>query len=93
IEEVVPDRLLRMRAEMKVPGRAWLQFEALPLVDGRTQLVQTAYFAPRGVPGLAYWYALYPAHGLVFSGMIRRLAEMAERRGSLPSGGPLGSTG
>lgn len=93
IEEVVPDRLLRMRAEMKVPGRAWLQFEALPLVDGRTQLVQTAYFAPRGVPGLAYWYALYPAHRLIFSGMIRRLAEMAERRASLPSGGPLGSTG
>jgi uncharacterized protein YbjT (DUF2867 family) len=93
IEEVVPDRLLRMRAEMKVPGRAWLQFEALALEDGRTQLVQTAYFAPRGVPGLAYWYALYPAHGLIFSGMIRKLAETAERRPSLPADGPSGSAG
>lgn len=100
VEEVTPGRLLRMRAEMKVPGRAWLQFEALPLPDGRTQLVQTAFFAPRGVPGLAYWYGLYPAHGLIFSGMIRRLAVMAERRtpssagrspgGSDPAGGPHG---
>jgi len=93
IEEVVPDRLLRMRAEMKVPGRAWLQFEALPLSGGRTRLVQTAYFAPRGVPGLAYWYALYPAHGLIFSGMIRKLAEMAERRSPLPAGGSSESAG
>jgi uncharacterized protein YbjT (DUF2867 family) len=79
VEEVAPERLLRLRAEMKVPGRAWLQFEAQPLDDGRTRLVQTAYFAPRGLAGLAYWYGLYPAHGAIFSGMIRKLAEAAER--------------
>ncbi len=52
VEAVEPARLLRLRAEMKVPGRAWLQFETLP-DGGGTQLVQTAYFAPKGLPGLA----------------------------------------
>ena len=46
-----PDRLLRLRAEMKVPGRAWLEFQSLPQPDGGTLLTQTAYFAPRGVAG------------------------------------------
>jgi hypothetical protein len=64
---------------MKVPGRAWLQFEAQQIDQARTRLVQTAYFAPRGLPGLIYWYGLYPAHRAIFSGMIRQLAEAAER--------------
>ena len=78
VEEVEPGRLLRLRAEMKVPGAAWLQFETLPR-DGGTLLIQTAYFAPRGVPGLAYWYALLPVHGRIFSGMIAALAAEASR--------------
>ena len=45
---------------MKVPGRAWLQFQAEPLGATRTRLMQTAYFAPKGLFGLAYWYLLYP---------------------------------
>lgn len=77
VEAVEPDRLLRLRAEMKVPGLAWLQFKAEPLEDGRTQLIQTAFFAPRGLFGLLYWYGLYPIHGLIFSGMIRKLAQRA----------------
>jgi uncharacterized protein YbjT (DUF2867 family) len=77
VEAVEPGRLLRLRAEMKVPGQAWLQFQASPLPEGGSLLSQTAYFAPRGLVGLAYWYALYPAHALIFSGMIDRLAQRA----------------
>ena len=84
VEAVEPARLLRLRAEMKVPGRAWLQFESLPR-DGGTLLVQTAYFAPKGLPGLLYWYSLYPVHGAIFSGMIAALAAEASRPG--PRGG------
>ncbi len=80
VEAVEPDRVLRLRAEMKVPGLAWLQFKAEPLEDGRTQLVQTAFFAPKGLFGLLYWYILYPLHGLIFSGMIRKLVERAEQQ-------------
>ena len=79
VEEVKPDRLLRLRAEMIVPGRAWLQFKAEPQEDGSTQLVQTAFFAPKGLFGLLYWYVLYPIHSLIFSGMIRKLGERAEQ--------------
>lgn len=78
VEDVTPDRLLRLRAEMKVPGLAWLQFKAEPLEDGTTKLTQTAFFASKGLFGLLYWYGLYPLHGLIFSGMIRKLAERAE---------------
>jgi uncharacterized protein YbjT (DUF2867 family) len=85
VEAVEPGRLLRLRAEMKVPGAAWLQFETLPHAGG-TLLVQTAYFAPRGLPGLAYWYALLPAHSRIFSGMIAALADEAGRPAA-PAGG------
>ena len=74
-----PLTLLRLRAEMKVPGRAWLQFEAQPQDDGRTLLVQTAFFAPKGLFGLLYWYALYPFHGPIFNRMIDRLAGAAAK--------------
>jgi uncharacterized protein YbjT (DUF2867 family) len=73
VEAVVPDALLRLRAEMRLPGRAWLQFELEPEAGG-TRLRQVAIFEPRGLAGLAYWYALYPAHQLVFAGMLRGIA-------------------
>jgi uncharacterized protein YbjT (DUF2867 family) len=73
VEAVAPESLLRLRAEMKLPGRAWLQFEVSPEADG-TRLRQTAIFEPRGLAGLAYWYALYPLHHLVFGGMLRGIA-------------------
>ena len=79
VEAVEAPRLLRLRAEMKVPGLAWLQFETQPQPDGRTRLVQTAFFASKGLFGLLYWYALYPLHGLIFSGMIREIARRAEK--------------
>jgi uncharacterized protein YbjT (DUF2867 family) len=77
VEAVEPDVMLLLRAEMKVPGRAWLQFQAREQEGGRTLITQTAFFAPRGLWGLVYWYALYPIHQLIFSGMIRRLAARA----------------
>ena len=52
---------------MKVPGRAWLQYDVLA-ADSGSRLVQTAFFEPKGLPGLVYWYALYPVHGLIFRG-------------------------
>jgi hypothetical protein len=73
---------------MKVPGRAWLQFDLEP--DGAgTELRQTAIFDPVGLMGLAYWYGIYPVHMPVFRGMLAGAARAAERRdrsvpGSLP---------
>lgn len=87
VEAVEPGRLLRLRAEMKVPGRAWLQFEARPLPDGRSVLVQTALFAPTGVWGLLYWYGLYPIHTLIFARLVAAVARQAEaweRAGAAP---------
>ncbi|MEO8196484.1 MAG: SDR family oxidoreductase [Thermoanaerobaculia bacterium] len=77
VEAVEPPTLLRLRAEMKVPGRAWLQFE-VRAAAGESVLAQTAFFAPKGLAGLFYWYALYPVHALIFSGLVRRLAARAE---------------
>jgi hypothetical protein len=85
---VEPERLLRLRAEARVPGAAWLQLETRPAGEG-TLLVQTASFAPRGLAGLAYWYALYPVHKAVFSGMIAALADEAGR--PAPASGGQGS--
>jgi len=78
VETVEPGRLLHLRAEMKVPGKAWLEFQSLPQAGGKTLLTQTAYFAPRGVLGFLYWYVLYPIHTFIFSGMIRKIAERAQ---------------
>ncbi len=80
VEAVEPDGLLRLRAEMKVPGRAWLQFESKPQPNNQTLLQQTALFAPKGLFGLLYWYLLYPLHALIFSGMVNNLAKQAEAR-------------
>jgi len=77
VEAVEPDRSLLLRAEIKVPGRAWLQFKAISIDGGRSRLVQTALFAPKGLFGFLYWYALYPIHSLIFSGLIRKLSQRA----------------
>jgi uncharacterized protein YbjT (DUF2867 family) len=77
VERVEPPKLLRLRAEMKVPGRAWLQWETVPDGSG-TQLVQTAIFEPIGLAGHLYWKLLYPVHKFIFSGMVRSIASRAE---------------
>lgn len=76
VEAVSPNRLLRLRAEMKLPGKAWFQFESAPQ-DGKTLLTLTAYFAPRGFFGFAYWYAMWPFHKPLFDGLTRRVASRA----------------
>ena len=71
----VNERLL-LRAEMKLPGKAWLKFESKPQ-DGKTLLVVTAYFASYGVFGFLYWYAMWPFHKFIFDGLTRRIASRA----------------
>jgi len=77
VERIEPDRLLRLRAEMRLPGRAWLQFEIEPTEKG-SRIRQTAEYDPRGVLGLAYWYAVWPLHEYVFGGMLRQIGKAAE---------------
>ncbi|MCE9625752.1 MAG: SDR family oxidoreductase [Deltaproteobacteria bacterium] len=78
VEEVVDGRSIRLRAEMKVPGKAWLQFEVEPLAGDHSHFTQTAYFEPKGLPGLLYWYFLYPIHRLIFSGLCREIQRRGE---------------
>jgi hypothetical protein len=81
VEALEPPHLLRLRAEMLLPGTAWLEFLFTENGDGTTTVLQRARFAPRGVAGRAYWYAVTPFHGLVFPTMIRRLiAQATEHR-------------
>jgi uncharacterized protein YbjT (DUF2867 family) len=75
VEKLVPGHMLRLRAEMKLPGKAWLQFETHPDEKGSTSLIQTAYFAPKGLLGFLYWYVLYPIHRLIFSGLVKAIAQ------------------
>jgi uncharacterized protein YbjT (DUF2867 family) len=77
VEAFEPDRLLRLSAEMKLPGRAWLEFEVVGNADGSSTLRQTALFDPVGLAGLAYWYLIYPLHRMVFEDMLRNLVTAA----------------
>jgi hypothetical protein len=78
VESFVPGRILRLRAEMKLPGRAWLQFEVRP--EGRqTHLEQTAFFEPHGLLGNLYWYAAMPLHRFIFPGLIEAIQTQAEQ--------------
>jgi hypothetical protein len=78
VEAVEPNRPLRLHAEMKEPGRVWLEFRVQPIDGGASRLSQTAFFAPRGLTGLLYWYLLYPIHAVIFSGVAKKLAPLAE---------------
>jgi uncharacterized protein YbjT (DUF2867 family) len=80
VESVEPGKRLRLAAEMKLPGRAWLEFEVQPL-EGGSELRQTATFDPLGLWGLAYWYGVWPLHQLVFAGMLRGIARAAQSVG------------
>ena len=87
-------RLLRLRAEMRMPGLAWLDLGVERAADGRIQFRQKAYFQPHGLAGLLYWRAITPFHGVVFGGMQRNIAEAAESLQSTgdprrPHAGPL----
>jgi len=73
VESFEPDRLLRLEAEMKLPGRAWLEFSVEPLGPNQTRIRQTARFEPAGWPGFFYWYFLLPIHSIIFSRMLREI--------------------
>jgi apolipoprotein D and lipocalin family protein len=78
VEAYEPDRLLRLSAGLKLPGRGWLEFQVDPLDGGARSLIrQTATFDPKGMAGRCYWYAVLPLHALVFGGLLRRIAQRA----------------
>jgi uncharacterized protein YbjT (DUF2867 family) len=77
VEAVEPDRLVRFRAEMRLPGEAWLEWRISPTENG-SRLEQSAIFYPRGLLGRLYWYALVPFHAVIFARLCRRLARAAE---------------
>jgi hypothetical protein len=83
VEVVEPGRRILLRAEMKLPGRAWLEFKAQTESDQQTLLTQTAFFDPKGLMGFLYWYALYPVHCLIFRGLIQKIAERAANEHSI----------
>jgi hypothetical protein len=76
------DRLLSLRAEMKLPGEALLEFRIEPSASGGSILHQIALFQPRGLLGLLYWYAVLPLHGIVFAGMMDGIRREARRLAS-----------
>ena len=79
VEVYDPPRRLVLAAEMKLPGRAWLQFDVEPLENG-VLVRQTAQYDPVGLTGLAYWYALYPVHQFIFAGMLRGIVREGIRQ-------------
>lgn len=74
VEAVEPERHLLLRAEMKLPGQAFLRFRLTPLDEETTEIEQTACFLPRGLMGILYWYAVLPAHHFIFQGMLNGIA-------------------
>ena len=84
VELYEPPQRLRLHAEMKLPGRAWLEFEVTPCEHGST-IRQTAIFDPLGLLGLLYWYGIYPLHQFVFAGMLRNIVREAADRREHPS--------
>lgn len=80
VEELVPGSLLRLRAEMKVPGLAWLELRVVPEGPGRSRLQLRAVFFPRGLAGHLYWWSVAPFHGVVFGSMVRNIGRAAQVR-------------
>lgn len=87
VEALDEGRLLRLRAEMKLPGRAWLEFAVSSEGASGSRIHQRAVFIPRGLAGQLYWWAVTPFHGLVFEGMIRNIVRSAEKLASADSTG------
>ncbi|WP_022836340.1 SDR family oxidoreductase [Salisaeta longa] len=79
VEALEANRLVRFRAEMKLPGRAWLQYEVTPAA-AETRITQTVFFEPRGLWGTLYWYLVAPVHRWVFRGMLRALTQRIRQR-------------
>ena len=73
VEEVEANRMLRLHSVLRAPGEGWMEWR----IEG-SMLQQTAFFAPRGLPGFLYWYGLGPLHRLVFRGLIREMKRRSE---------------
>ncbi|GLY03599.1 MULTISPECIES: SDR family oxidoreductase [Actinoplanes] len=86
VEEITPGSLLRLRAEMRVPGRAWLEMTVVPDEAGGSVYRQRAIFLPRGLAGHLYWASVLPFHGIVFNGMARNITRSAESAPNEPVG-------
>jgi len=80
VDRVIPNQMLRLHAEMRLPGEAWLEWRIVPN-SGGADLVQTARFQPRGILGRLYWFMMAPFHSLIFPRMACRMAAAAEERG------------
>ena len=78
VEKIDRGSFLRLRAEMKLPGLAWLEFTVTAVEDNRSTLRQRAIFFPQGLGGRLYWFAVTPLHGIVFAGMARSMGKAAE---------------
>ncbi|MFF8404474.1 SDR family oxidoreductase [Streptomyces sp. NPDC015684] len=85
VEEIEPGHLLRLRAEMRLPGLAWLEMYAEPDGKGRSRYRQRALFHPHGLLGHAYWWSISPFHALVFGGMARNIARAAATGRAAPT--------
>jgi uncharacterized protein YbjT (DUF2867 family) len=92
VESIAPNDHLQLRAEMKLPGRAWLRFDLRDAPEGATEVQQTAFFEPKGLLGFLYWWAVYPLHLLVFPSMLhaigRRAEQLSEQRAVAPDPSP-----
>jgi hypothetical protein len=77
VEALEPDRFLRLRAEMRVPGGAWLECRVKPATGGKSLLNISALFEPKGVGGLLYWWLFYIPHMFIFTGMVKKIGERA----------------
>ena len=80
VQDLEADRRLLLRAEMKLPGRAWLEFLISPQPSDRTVVRCCAWFEPRGLLGELYWWVLYPIHILIFRGMVQAVCREAALR-------------
>ena len=80
VEKIERGSFLRLRAEMKLPGLAWLEFTVTPVGEEHSTLSQRAIFFPQGLGGRLYWFAVTPLHGIVFAGMARSMGKAAEQQ-------------
>ena len=78
IERLEPDHLLRLFSELRSPGKGWMEWRVDELPGSGTTLIQTAFFAPRGLLGFLYWVLLGPVHSYVFNGLIQAIKRQSE---------------
>ena len=78
VERLEPGHLLRLFSELRAPGDGWMEWRVEPRPGNGSILIQTAFFAPRGLPGFLYWTLLSPVHSFVFHGLILAIKRQGE---------------